>query len=203
MKFYFFYFPAEVIRVIGNIAVRQQQATQLCLGRQPPLHWNDSWIVSTGLARKQRNFKRRKDKTKRKEGVGEGNNHWERNVLSTGAPANCLAHEFVGRVSRLLDLDPALPPQGCWHLSSPDDSSVWHGLFFFFLSFQPLQLSSPRGFPPIRSGLAMMDWHPVSVKLLYGSLMRRSGTGSLNCYCLYWCLNRKSKQVKFHYSCCC
>lgn len=148
MKFYFFYFPAEVIRVIGNIAVRQQQATQLCLGRQPPLHWNDSWIVSTGLARKQRNFKRRKDKTKTKEGVGEGNNHWERNVLSTGAPANCLAHEFVGRVSRLLDLDPALPPQGCWHLSSPDDSSVWHGLFFFFPFLPAIAAFLPQRFPP-------------------------------------------------------
>lgn len=55
---------------------------------------------------------------------GERNNHWERNVLSTGAPTNCLAHELVGHVSRLLDLDPALLPQGCWHLSSPDDSSV-------------------------------------------------------------------------------
>lgn len=49
--------------------------------------------------------------------------------------------------------------------------------FFFIISpsSQPLQLASPGGFPPIRSGLAVMDWHPVSVKLLYGSLMRRSG----------------------------
>lgn len=76
--------------------------------------------------------------------------------------------------------------------------------FFFPLpSSQPLQLASPRGFPPIRSSLAVMDWHPVSVKLLYGSLMRRSGGWRLHCYCHYLCLNRKSKQVKLHYSYCC
>lgn len=72
--------------------------------------------------------KTKKKKQEKKRGGGgrrgEGNNHWERNTLSTGAPTNCLAHEFMGRVSRLLDLDPALPPQGCWHLSSADDSSV-------------------------------------------------------------------------------
>lgn len=33
-------------------------------------------------------------------------------MLSTGAPANCLAHEFMGRVGRRLDLDAALTPQG-------------------------------------------------------------------------------------------
>lgn len=64
-----------------------------------------------------------KEKGEEKEG-GRGNNHWKRNVLSTGAPANCLAHEFTGRVGRQLDLDAALAPQGCWHLSSADDSSV-------------------------------------------------------------------------------
>lgn len=69
----------------------------------------------------KRSKDRLRDKERRK-GGSERNNHWERNVLSAGAPANCLTHEFVGRVSRLLD--PALPPQGCWHLGSPDDSSV-------------------------------------------------------------------------------
>lgn len=64
-----------------------------------------------------------KAKREEKDG-GRELNHWERTVLSTGAPANCLAHEFTGRVRRRLDLDPALPPQGCWHLSSADDSSV-------------------------------------------------------------------------------
>lgn len=75
--------------------------------------------------------------------------------------------------------------------------------FFFFLPLLAIAACLPQRFPPFRSGLAVMDWHPVSVKLLYGSLMRRSGRGSLHCHCHYWCLNRKSKQVKFHYSYCC
>ena len=91
-----------------------------------------------------------------REEASERNNHWGRNVLSAGAPANCLAHEFVGRVSRLLDVDPALPPQGCWHLGSPDDSSVRHEHF--------LQATAasfpPRGSPlhPPASEVAWLWW---------------------------------------------
>lgn len=58
-------------------------------------------------------MKEREGKRDREEEASEKNNHWERSVLSAGAPANCLAHEFVGCVSRQLDLDPALTPQGC------------------------------------------------------------------------------------------
>lgn len=62
-------------------------------------------------------------KAEREEKDGGRKGGRERNVLSAGAPANCLAHEFTGVLHRL-DLDPALPPRGCWHLSSADDSSV-------------------------------------------------------------------------------
>lgn len=36
--------------------------------------------------------------------------------------------------------------------------------FFFFPPFETSKLASPRTPPPSRSGLAVMDWHPLSVK---------------------------------------
>lgn len=99
-----------------------------------------------------RYIKKKKTERRRRGGGDERNNHWEKDVLSTGAPANCLAHKVVGCISRLLDVDPALPPQGCWHLGSTDDSSVWHQLFFLFFFNHQLptirkSVFSPRGFP--------------------------------------------------------
>lgn len=146
----------------------------------------DSRTVGAGPASIFKGWSERKRKG---EGGRERNNHWERNVLSTGAPTNCLAHEFTGCVRRRLDLDPALPPQGCWHLNSADDSSVWHGIsfsffLFFFPSFQTSQLTSPKGPPPpplSPSEVAWLWWIGIFwvSNLLRGSLMRRPGTGRI------------------------
>lgn len=69
--------------------------------------------------------------------------------------------------------------------------------FFFFLTINFLlsgsRFSPPEVSPPlIRSGLAVMDWHPLSVKLLYGTLMRRWSWGSFHRR-----LDRKSNRWRF------
>lgn len=117
LLFLFFYFPAELIRLMRDVAAEQQQAATHTVLYVMLCCCCCNWQVSRGVLREGEWRRRRRGRG----GAGERNNHWERDVLSTGAPANCLAHELVGY---WIWMQLCLQPQGCWHLSSPDDSSV-------------------------------------------------------------------------------
>lgn len=126
-------------------------------------HRSQSLLIAQLLALDGRALSKEVKMERKKKGKRgrERNNHWERNVLSTGAPANCLAHEFLGRVGRRLDLDAALTPQGWWISAQQTTAQfdIGFSTFFFFPSFHH---PPPRS--PVRSGPAVMDWHPLSVK---------------------------------------
>lgn len=83
--------------------------------------------------------------------VAERNNHWSRKTLSTGAPANCLAHDFVG----------------CWWTGSGSSSAASRVLAsqlgrrqlsltrdFFFLSFSVFSPPPPAPDPAATTPLS-------------------------------------------------
>lgn len=143
-------------------------------------HRSQSLLIAQLLALDGRALsKEAKMERKKKAKRGRGrNNHWERNVLSTGAPANCLAHEFMGRVGRRLDLDAALTPQGWW-ISAQQTTAQFDIGFSTFFSFLPSRhrhlppREDPR--PPPTSEVAQLWWIGILwvSNPLCGSLMSR------------------------------
>lgn len=100
-------------------------------------------------------------------------------MIFSRAAANCLAHSISDMLAS--DLNKAAPhkPLGYLHHISPEDSLVRQDFYLYiyiylFYSSTHCSLLLLR-MALIESGLLVMDWHSLYVKLLYASLIGSTG----------------------------
>lgn len=148
-------------------------------------------------------------------GIGEEEDE-ERTGLSTGAPANCLAHELMGCrwTGSGSGSGSSSAASGVFGASARQTTARFDGGFFFFsfffFLFPPPLLPPPHHCSPLEvsagvtSGSAVMDWHPASVKTalwLFNEAISQRGASADTGRSGF--LNRKSKKrkkkkVRFH-----